>query len=265
MNPLALRLAAELGGTLLSGPAPGLELLAIERVLAHGLPQILVAAGHAGDLLEPLAAIAAVQERGIAVNLMAVLPLPGTDLEAAFHCHRRRLGALLCALDAGLPWLEDRPMLAKRLPGRLWSSRPLELAKAPWSPLEKAELKAFLPAWDKARRRSAFRLPAWVATGDGFEVDLWPGVEAPPGAELRVRPLILPTATPVVDELRSALRAATGQAIPLLPMPGDPSRLHALRMLCPHAAAFRGPEHGWRLAFEKLAALPAPPHFCARC
>ena len=40
-------LAAELGGTLLSGPAPGLELLAIERIQAHGLPQILVAAGRA--------------------------------------------------------------------------------------------------------------------------------------------------------------------------------------------------------------------------
>ncbi len=265
MNPLALRLAAELGGTLLSGPAEGLELLAIERIRAHGLPQMLVAARHAGDLLEPLAAIAAAHAEGLDLNLVALLPLPGTDLPAALRHHRRRLGALLCALDAGLPWLDGKPMLPKRLPGRIRAARPQALEKAPLSPLEKAELKAFLPDWPKARRRSAFRMAPWREAEGGFETELWPGVAVPPGAEVLVQPLQIPTGTPAGDSLRQALRAAMGRPIPFLPLPGDPALLHALGLLSPAIGAFRGPEAAWRLAFEKLAGLPAPAHFCARC
>ncbi|MFN8011862.1 MAG: hypothetical protein U0P81_10720 [Holophagaceae bacterium] len=265
MNPLALRLAAELGGSLLSGPGPSLDLLAIERVKAHGLPQVLVASAHAPDLLEPLAAIASAQEAGLDLNLVAVLVLPGTVPEAAFRHHRRRLGALSCALDAGLAWLGGRPMLAKRLPGRIRAARPVALPKAPLAPLEKAELKAFLPDWDKARRQAVFRQPPWAAVADGLETLLWPGVEPPEGAELLVAPLVLPTATPLAEALRISLRAALGQAVPCLPLPGDPTLLHALRGLGPEVAAFRGPEAAWRQAFERIAALPAPPHFCARC
>jgi hypothetical protein len=265
MNPLALRLAAELGGTLLAGPAPGLELLAVERLAAHGLPQVLVAARHAGDLDAALAAAAAVQADGLALNIVAVLPLPATDLDRALAHHRRRLGALLCALDAGLPWLDDRPMLPKRLPGTVFAAAPMELAKAPLSPLEKAELKAFLPAWDKARRRAVFRRPPWRETEGGSVADLWPGVPVPAGATVRVAPLELPTAAPVVDALRAALRLSMGVPVPFLPQPGDARLLHALRLLRVEALAYRGPEAAWRQAFRNLAALPAPPHFCARC
>lgn len=265
MNPLALRLAAELGGSLLTGPSACLELLAIERVRAHGLPQVLVASSHAPDLLEPLGAIQSAQEAGLDLNLVAVLVLPETDAEAAFRHHRRRLGALLCALDASLAWLEGRPMLAKRLPGRLRASQPVDLPKAPLAPLEKAELKAFLPDWDKTRRRTVFRRPAWRAGPEGFEVDLWPGVAPPPGTDLAVPPLGLPVAGPVMETLRGALRSASGLPVPLLPLPADPSLLHALGALTPEAVPFRASESGWRLALERLAALPAPPHFCARC
>jgi hypothetical protein len=265
MNPMALRLAAELGGTLLAGPAEGLELLAIERIRAHGLPQVLVAARHAGDLLEPLAAIAAAHAEGLDLNLVALLALPGTDLPAALRHHRRRLGALLCVLDAGLPWLDGKPMLPKRLPGRIRVPQPHALGKAPLSPLEKAELKAFLPDWPKARRRGAFRRAPWREAEGGFETELWPGVVVPPGAQILVQPLQVPTATPVVESLRQALRAAMGRPIPFLPLPGDPALLHALGLLSPAIGAFRGPESAWRLAFGKLAGLPAPAHFCARC
>ncbi len=265
MNPLALRLAAELGGALLAGPGPGLELLAIERIQAHGLPQVLVASAHAPDLLEPLAAIASAQEAGLGLNLVAVLVLPGTSPGAAFSYHRRRLGALLCALDAGLPWLGGRPMMAKRLPGRVRAATPLDLPKASLAPLEKADLKAFLPDWGKARRRAVFRRPEWTAVGGGFEAPLWPGVEPPAGGEVLAAPLVLPTATPVGEALRASLRAATGLPVPLLPCPGDPGLLHALGTLGPAALPFRGPESAWREAFARLAALPAPPHFCARC
>ncbi len=265
MNPLALRLAAELGGVLLGGPSPSLDLLAIERVKAHGLPQVLVASAHAPDLLEPLAAIAAAQEAGLGLNLVAALVLPGTDPAAALSHHRRRLGALVCALDADLPWLGGRPMLAKRLPGRIWAPQPVKRPMAPLAPLEKAELKAFLPDWDKTRRREAFRLPPWQEEAGGYAADLWPGVEPPPGVEVRVPPVVLPSVTPLMEVLRASLRAGTGGPVPLLPLPGDPTLLHALRALTPETAAFRGPETAWRRAFEQLAELPAPPHFCARC
>ena len=119
--------------------------------------------------------------------------------------------------------------------------------------------------WDKATRREVFRRGPWREVEGGFETGLWPGVPFPTSAELRVAPLELPTAKALMEVLRTSLRNASGQPIPLLPLPGDPTNLHALAQLTPAIAAFRGPEQAWRLAYEKLAELPAPPHFCARC
>jgi len=268
MNPAALQLAAELGGTLLSGVGGGL--LLVERIQGHGLPQVAVLGRSATDLLEPLEAAERTQARGLQLNLLALVPLPGCDLAAALEHHRRRLGALVAALDAGLPWLEGKPMLARRLPGRIHRATPVPLVKAPMGPLEKAELKGFLADWEKDRRKMVFRRPEWReatehAEQGGFETDLWPGVPLPEGAELRVPPLELPYATPLTDALRSALRMATGTPVPLLPLPADPSSLHALRLLTPEIAAFRGPVGAWELALVGLSRLPGPPHFCARC
>ncbi|WP_243384842.1 hypothetical protein [Geothrix alkalitolerans] len=269
MNPEALRLAAELGGSLLSAPGGG-SLVLVERIQAHGLPQALVLGRTAEDLREPLEAADAVQARGLPLNLLGLVPAPGSDLAAALDLHHRRLGALVCALDAGLPWLDGKPMLVRRLPGRIARGLPVALEKAPMGPLEKAELKGFLADWDKDRRKMTFRRPEWREAPDheqhgGFETDLWPGVPLPEGAELRVPPLVLPEATALTNALRTALRAATGQPVPFLPLPGDPAPLHALRALTPEATAFRGPARAWELAFEGLSRLPAPPHFCARC
>jgi len=272
MNPAALQLAADLGGTLLSGTAGGLGagLLLVERSLAHGLPQVAVLGRGAADLLAPLEAAERLQAGGLQLNLLALVPLPGCDLAATLDLHRRRLGALVAALDAGLPWLGGKPMLARRLPGRIHRASPVPLAKAPMGPLEKTELKAFLADWEKDRRKMVFRRPEWREAPDhaehgGFETELWPGVPLPEGAELQVPPLELPCATPLVDALRAALRAATGVPVPILPLPGDPAPLHALRGLTPEIAAFRGPVRAWELAFTSLARLPGPPHFCARC
>jgi len=264
MDPAALQLAASLGGTLLS--AGGGSLLLIERLRGHGLPQVAVLGRGAEDLREALAAAEKLQAGGLDLNLLGLLPL-GCDLAAALGLHRRRIGALVAALDAGLPWLADKPMLARRLPGRIVRAAPVALDKAPLGPLEKAELKAFLAHWDKDRRKMVFRRPEWrEASGlGGFETDLWPGVALPEGAELRVPPLELPCATPLADVLRASLRTATGGPVPILPLPGDPAPLHALRVLTPEIAPFRGPARAWELALERLARLPGPPHFCARC
>lgn len=264
MDPAALALAAELGGSLLHGA--GGTLLLVERLQGHGLPQVMVLGRQAGDLREPLKAIAMRQAEGLGLNLLALLPLPGCDLPATLDLHRRRLGALVCALDAGLPWLANRPMLARRLPGRLVRPEPAPLPEAPMGPLEASELKAFLADWDEGDRRRTFRQPQWrPAEAGGVEADLWPGVIPPEGSELRVPPLALPEATALTDALRAALREAMGCRIPFLPLPGDPAPLHALRILTPEATAFRGPVAAWAAAFTRLARLPAPPHFCARC
>ncbi|MCM2249679.1 MAG: hypothetical protein NDI58_03805 [Geothrix sp.] len=268
MNPQALQLAAELGGSVLSAPGAsgGGGLILVERLLGHGLPQVLVLGRRSEDLREPLEAASTVHARGLAVNVLGLVPVPGGDLASALDLHRRRLGALVAALDAGLPWLEGKPMLARRMPGRLARALPAALAKAPMGPLEKAELKGFLAHWDKADRKRTFRRPEWREVEPGrFETDLWPGVPLPEGAELRVPPLVLPEATALTHALRTALRAATGQPIPFLPLPGDPAPLHALRTLTLEATAFRGPTRAWERALEGLAKLPAPPHFCARC
>ena len=268
IDPAALQLTADLGGTLLRGS--GGTLLLVERLQGHGLPQVAVLGRTPEDLQAPLAAAREAQASGLPLNVLALLPLGDGSLAAALDLHRRRLGALVAALDAGLPWLDGKPMLVRRLPGRLARARPVALAKAPMGPLEKAELKGFLAGWDKADRKRIFRRPEWREAPDsgpqgGFEVDLWPGVPLPEGAELRVPPLVLPEATALTNALRAALRAATGQPVPFLPLPGDPAPLHALRALTPEATAFRGPARAWELAFEGLSRLPAPPHFCARC
>ena len=267
IHPLALQLAADLGGTLLQGG--GGSLLLVERLRAHGLPQVAVLGRQAADLLDPLSAMELAQARGLDLNLMALLPLPGCDLGAALATHRLRLGALVAALDAGLPWLNERPMLVRRLPGVIQRATPIDLPKAPMGPLEKAELKLLLTDWGSDRRKRVFRRPEWqevpTLDGCGFEVDLWPGVPVPEGALLRVAPLELPCATPLTDVLRGALRAATGSPVPFLPLPADPAPLHALRLLTGEIAAFRGSVRAWELALTGLAALPGPAHFCARC
>jgi len=267
MQPAALQLAAELGGTLLSSAQGQGGLLLVERLQGHALPQVAVLGRSAADLLEALEAAERVQAAGVGVNLLALLPLPGCDLSAALDLHRRRIGALVAALDAGLPWLDGQPMLARRLPGRATRTTPVPLAKAPMGPLEKIELKGFLAGWDKVRRKQVFRRPEWrlQAEGVGFEVDLWPGVPLPAETKLLVAPLVLPFATPLTDVLRAALRSATARPVPFLPLPEDPSVLHALRLLTPEIAAFRGPLRAWELALAGLSRLPGPAHFCARC
>ena len=256
----SLQLAADLDGTVLSGE--GGTLVLVERQRRHGLPVLLVLGTRTSQLLE---ALEAWESCDAALNLCALLPAPGAGLSAALRFHRRRIGSVVAALDASQPWLDDRPMLAKRLPGRVFMASPEKLGKAPLSPLDKEALKFFLPDWSKAARREVFRRGSWREVESGFETDLWPGVAFPTGAELRVPPLELPTATALMDVLRSSLRTAFGYPIPLLPLPGDPSTLHALAQLTPTIAAFRGPVKAWRLAYQKLADLPAPPHFCARC
>jgi len=266
MNPAALQLAAELGGTLLSGTTGG-GLLLVERIKGHALPQVAVLGRSAADLLNALEAAEQIQIEGVEVNLLALVPLPGCDLAASLELHRRRIGALVAALDAGLPWLGGKPMLVRRLPGRIRRSAPVPLAKAPMGPLEKGELKTFLADWDKDRRKMVFRRPEWRESPDqvGFETDLWSGVPLPDGAELLVPPLELPFATPLTDTLRAALRTTTCASVPFLPLPADPAPLHALRLLTPEIAAFRGPVRAWELALAGLSRLLGPPHFCARC
>ncbi len=256
----ALQLAADLGGSVLSGEGGALVL--VERQRRHGLPALLVLGTRTAHVLD---ALEAWESCGVELNLSALLPAPGADFSVALRFHRRRIGSLLAALDASLPWLDGRPMLANRLPGRICMASPEKLQKAPLSPLDKSELKSFLPAWSKEQKRGAFRRSGWREAEGGFEADFWPGVRLPDGASLCVPPLELPTATALMDALRFSLRAAFGRPIPLLPLPGDPTGLHALAQLTPSIAAFRGPVEAWREAFHKLARLPAPPHFCARC
>lgn len=245
----ALRLAAELGGARLSGP--GGPLVLVERVRAHGLPALAVLGREPAHLRDALEA----WDRGDApINLTAIVPLPETDLATALMAQRRRIGALTAALDASLPWLAGKPMLAKRLPGRVADDALLE--PVPLGPLEAAELGAFLDGWDEPRFRATFTPSA---------ARLWPDATLPAGARLLVPPLRLAVGGALLDALRDALRRALGQPIPLLPLPEDPTGLHALRLLSKHVAAFRGPAAAWALAFQSLAALPAPPHFCARC
>lgn len=263
MNPAALRLAAELDATLLSTGGGGL--LLVERITSHGLPQVAVLGRSPEDLQAPLEAAVRAQADGLALNVVGLLAV-GCDLPAALDFHRRRIGALVAALDAGLPWLGDGPMLARRLPGRGFSPNPVDLPPVPMGPLERNALAAHLSGWSEAEREATFRRPHWQpCPGGGFEADLWTGVPLPEGVVVRVAPLDLPTAAPLSDLLRRALRVATGGAVPVLPLPADPTPLHALRRITPDIAAFRGPVEAWEAALRGMAALPAPPHFCARC
>ena len=89
MHPAAFQLAAELGGTLLSGAAGGMEggLLLVERIKGHGLPQVAVLGRGAADLLAPLEAAERLQAQGLELNLLALLPLmlnvPRTAIQRA--------------------------------------------------------------------------------------------------------------------------------------------------------------------------------------
>jgi hypothetical protein len=246
-----LRLAAELEGALLSGP--GGSLILVERILQHAAPRIAVLGQRKEDLQAALQAYAQLAEEAIPLNLIGILPLPGSDFAAVLERERRRIGALVAALDASLPWLMDKPMLVRCLPGRIRGSGALE-------PLALTSIQAF-----ELRRHlgseSSFLQPAW----DGARAVWWPGTSRPPHSEVEIAPLELPTSSLLSDVLRQSLRAATAGPIDFLPMVADPSGLHALRQLTPEATAFRGPEAAWREALRRFATLPAPPHFCARC
>lgn len=244
-----LRLAAELGGARLSGP--GGPLVLVERIRAHGLPTLAVLGREPAHLSEALEAWAACDTP---LNLTAILALSETNLAEALPAQRRRIGSVTAALDASLPWLEGKPMLAKRLPGRIMGAMPLEPVSL--GPLEEEELRAFLEGWEESRFRATFTHAQWL---------FWPDAVLPRGVTLQVPPLRLAIGSPLLDALRGALRRALGQPIPLLPLPEDPSGLHALGVLSKQVAAFRGPVAAWGAAFQFLGTLPAPPHFCARC
>lgn len=263
MDLSALTLAERLGGTLLqaAGAAP---LLIAERLVRHGAPLVLVLAAAPADLEPVLAVASALQAQGLDLNVVGVLD-PGPGLEAPLGLHRRRLGSLLCALQAAPPWGGGRPLLAKRLPGRIRAAQPLPLVPARLSPLERSQLQDQDPAWTPGRLQETFVQPAWERTGGAWTARWWPGVALPPGAEVLVPPLELPAATPLTEALRSALRSASRQPVPFLPVDGDPSRLHALGSLVADAQAFDGGPAAWSGALVNLARLPAPPHFCARC
>lgn len=246
MSAQSLRWAAELGGTRLSGE--GGPLILVERIRAHGLPAVAILGREPSHLREPLEA----WEQGAApLNLAAILAPAGTDLGRALAAQRRRIGAVSACLDAALPWLEGKPMLAKRLPGLAAEGRP---GPAFLGPMERDELRAFLSHWDDARFEATF------LSSDRL---VWPDSEPP--IQIQVESLRLAVGSPLLDALRDALRRELGTPIPLLPLPEDPSGLHALRALSPHLAAFRGPMGAWDRAFQALARLPAPPHFCPRC
>ena len=216
------------------------------------------------DLAAPLAAIESLQRDGLGLNLVAAL-VPAGDPGFALDAHRRRIGSLLCGVDAGLTCDLGGPALPRRLPGRVRIESPVQLDPAPLGPLELAQLAERLPGLGEEKLRARFSAPLWEQAAGGWEAALWPGVPLPEGARLLRPPLLLPTATPVAEALRAALRADTGRPVPFLPLDQDPTRLHAIQRLTPELGAFQGSLRAWEGAFRRLSALPAPPHFCARC
>jgi hypothetical protein len=263
MDFAKLQLAERLGGTLLQAP-DSVPLVLVERLARHGAPQVLVLFPDP-DALEPaLAAVAAHHHRGLDLNLVALLD-PGPGLSAALLAHRRRIGSLLCALDSGIPWPEGRPLLAKRLPGRVHSENPLDLAPARLSPLERRLLQDRHPEWPAERVDGIYAHPPWLPAATGWTCRWWPGVDLPAGVEIQVPGIELQTASPLAEVLRAALRAEVRSPVPLLPLDGDPTGLHALAALCPEIQVFRGGLRAWSSLLAGLATLPAPVHFCARC
>ena len=262
MDLAALRLATELGGHLLSGPEPAHDLILIEHNRAHGLPTLLIFGDNPVDLTDPLAACGGSRAQ---LNVTLILPGQGTQLAVALPFHKLRIGSLVGAVEASLPWLEGRPMMPKRLPGRLQASRPLPLEPAFLRPLERSDLRSHLQAWDEHRVAGTFIQPPWQSGQGEYTVSWWPEVSRPDGAEVLASPLVLPSQAPFPETLRTALRQCVTGPVPWLPHPGDPANLHALASLTPGIAGFRGPREAWALAFERLADLPSPPHFCGRC
>jgi hypothetical protein len=258
-----LLLAERLGGTLLQGLGAA-SLVIAERIVRHGAPQVLALSAKSEDLEEPLDSIGRLQAQGLDLNLVAVLA-PVDGLPQAFRIHIRRLGSLVCALDAGTPWSATRPVLAKRLPGRLWIKQRVQLPPARLSPLELSQLRDLFPNWTQEQALAIFANPSWEPAGAGWTARWWPGVEVPEGAEILLPCLELPTATPVMEALRDALRASTHQPVPILPLDADPARLQALQVLGPEVQIFHGGPAAWSRAFLNLAKLPPPPHFCGRC
>lgn len=262
MDFAALRLATDLGGHLLSGPEPAHTLILIELIRAHGLPTLLIFGGDPKDLTEPLAAWEGSQAQ---LNVVLILPCQGTQLGIALAFHKLRIGSLVGAVDTALPWLEGRPMMPKRLPGRLRASLPLPMEPAFLRPLERSELRSQLQSWDEHRVTEAFIQPPWQPGKEEFTVPWWPEVAPPDGTEALSLPLVLPSQAPFPETLRAALRQCSTGPVPWLPHPGNPENLHALALLTPDLAGFRGPAEAWALAFDRLAELPSPPHFCGRC
>ncbi len=246
-----LRLAAELGGALLSGP--GGSLILVERIAEHTAARVAVLGRTSEDLQPALEAHADLREKERALNLVGLLPLPGSDLSRVLERERRRIGALVAALDAGLPWLAGKPMLWRCLTGQVRGHG--TLAPLSLTSIQAFELRRYLGA------EADFLQPTWK----GDTAAWWPGTPPPEHSQAVVPPIDLPTATALSEALRQSLRAATGNPIDFLPAEDDPSGLHALRQLTPETTAFRGPISAWTEALRRLSALPAPPHFCARC
>ena len=263
MDRSRLLLAERLGGTLLQAPAC-VPLVIAERIARHGAPTILVLTAATEPLERALLAMGALQSQGLVLNMVGALD-PGTGLREALQAHRRRIGALLCAFDSEPAWPEDRPLLAKRLPGRIRASAPLPLAPARVSPLERSLLQTHYPEWPEPRLARIFIDPPWEPDGGTWVARWWPGVPLPAGAEILRPGLELATVTPLAEALRSALRTARDRPVPMLPLDADPSRLLALRPLCADVQVFQGQADDWSRALTNLARLPAPPHFCARC
>lgn len=238
-----LRLAAQWQGSLLSGE--GGPLLLIERVREHTGPRLALFA-HRPETLAP--ALEAWAHSAVNLNLVGIVPLAQTDLPQALHREARRIGALLGALDLTQPALGPAPHLVRRLPGVL-EGPAAGLPALPLTSIQAFELCRYVG-----------RLPAWAEEDQHW----WEG-HAPAQARVIAEPLVLPTATPFVEALRSTLRATSPAPVDFLPVPGDPRPLQALRKLTPAGACFGGEAGIWGEALRKLADLPAPAHFCGRC